>query len=152
MPSSTLEDLVKAPEHQIRAILRELCHDQDIRVRALGHFDDLLAIDTPSNTKKRKADDELCICVHCDNTFFKNDNTLRTACYYHSGELEADYDAHVWDDHDESCHGTIDSKEMRKEHPEGFTWTCCDKGGSEAGCKVGKHEADPLKSRRETGS
>ncbi|KAM0238129.1 hypothetical protein ACHAPO_004007 [Fusarium lateritium] len=141
MPSHTLEDLLKAPEHQVRAILRALCYDKDIRDRALGHFGDLLAIDTP-NTKKRKADDELCICVQCDDAFFKNDN----------GELEADYDAHVWDDHDEDCHGTIDSEEMRKAHPEGFIWTCCNKGGLEAGCKLGKHEADPLKSRREADS
>ncbi|GKT98447.1 hypothetical protein FLAG1_03944 [Fusarium langsethiae] len=149
MSSSTLEDLVQAPEHQIRAILRALCRDTDIRARALEH-DDLQAIDTPSDTKKRKAGDELCICVQCDEAFFNNDNTV--TCCYHWGELEVDYDAHVWADHDERCHGTIDSEEMRKENPEGFTWTCCDKPGDKTGCKLGKHEADPLKSRREASS
>ncbi|UZP33139.1 hypothetical protein NXS19_000955 [Fusarium pseudograminearum] len=153
MPSSTLDDLVKAPEHQIRAILRALCQDQGIRDRVLGHLDDLLATDdTPTNSKKRKADDELCICVQCDEAFIKSENTDDTACYYHWGELEVDYDADAWADHDESCHGTIDTEEMRKENPDGFIWTCCDKpGGGEAGCKLGKHEADPAKSRRETG-
>lgn len=65
------------------------------------------------------------------------------------GELEVDYEAHVWADHDERCHGTIDSKEMREGNPEGFTWDCCNKPGDEAGCKLRKHEADPDKSRRE---
>lgn len=40
---------------------------------------------------------------------------------------------------------------MRKENPEGFTWDCCGKPGDESGCKLEKHEADPDKSRRETG-
>ncbi|KAM0253491.1 hypothetical protein ACHAP5_000520 [Fusarium lateritium] len=68
-----------------------------------------------------------------------------------SRELEVDYDANIWADHDERCHGTIDSKDMREEHPEGFTWNCCEKPGDEIGCKLGRHEADPDKSRREAG-
>jgi hypothetical protein len=41
---------------------------------------------------------------------------------------------------------------MRQECPEGFIWDCCNEPGDEAGCKLGKHEADPEKSRREAGS
>jgi hypothetical protein len=91
MPSPTLDELVQAPEHQIRAILRALCQDRDTRVRALGHFEDVLAIDKPSNTHKRKADDELSICVQCDDAFYKNDNTDNTACCYHWGEHLPEY-------------------------------------------------------------
>jgi len=68
-----------------------------------------------------------------------------------TGELEVDYDADIWADHDENCHGTIDTDSMRAEYPEGFVWTCCDKPGDEAGCTWGRHEADPTKSRRESG-
>jgi hypothetical protein len=68
------------------------------------------------------------------------------------GGLEVNYQAYVWADHDERCHGTIDTKDMRKESPEGFIWDCCGKRGDESGCKLGKHEADPDKSRRETGA
>lgn len=68
-----------------------------------------------------------------------------------SGELEVDYDADIWADHDENCHGTIDTESMREENPEGFVWNCCDKPGDEAGCYRGRHEADPTKSRRASG-
>ncbi len=37
---------------------------------------------------------------------------------------------------------------MREEHPEGFLWTCCDQAGDEAGCKAGRHEANPEKSKK----
>lgn len=40
--------------------------------------------------------------------------------------MEVDDDSYVWADHDESCHGTIDSDFCRKEYPAEFTWTCCD--------------------------
>ncbi|KAM0197493.1 hypothetical protein ACHAPI_004958 [Fusarium lateritium] len=151
MAKTTLDDLLNAPSNQIRAVLRALCQDTGTRSRALSYLEDLQAIDGPSNSRKRKADDELCVCVQCDEAFFKNDNTDNTACFYHWGELEVDYDANIWADHDERCHGTIDSKDMREEHPEGFIWDCCEKPGNEIGCKLGRHEADPDKSRREAG-
>lgn len=61
------------------------------------------------------------------------------------GDLEPDYDSHVWADHDERCHGTIDSDWCRKEYPDGFAWDCCDKIGTDEGCTRGKHEAHPDK-------
>jgi hypothetical protein len=70
---------------------------------------------------------------------------------YVSGELEVDYDADVWADHDENCHGTINTESMRVDYPEGFVWNCCDKPGDEDGCYHGRHEADPTKSRRASG-
>lgn len=64
------------------------------------------------------------------------------------GELEVDHEGDFWADHDEDCHGTIDTAEMRVEYPEGFIWDCCDELGDSEGCTVGKHEADPGRSQR----
>ncbi|KAF5534940.1 hypothetical protein FPHYL_13321 [Fusarium phyllophilum] len=151
MPSSDLEDMLQAPDATVRAILRALCQDSGTRSRALSYFESLEAINDSSDTRKRKAEDELSICVQCDEAFYTNDNNDKDACCYHWGELEVDYDADVWADHDENCHGTIDTDSMREENPDGFVWTCCDKPGDKAGCTFGRHEADPNKSRRETG-
>ena len=54
--------------------------------------------------------------------------------YHHPGDLEIDYDSGVWDDWDERCHGPIDSQSNRREYPDGFVWSCCDKQGDEGGC------------------
>jgi hypothetical protein len=61
------------------------------------------------------------------------------------GELEPDYDGDFWADHDERCHGTIDTDIMREDCPDGFIWDCCDKLGSEPGCRKGYHESNPDK-------
>lgn len=58
------------------------------------------------------------------------------------GETEPDDESDVWADHDEDCHGTIDSEWCRKEYPKGFKWNCCDKLGNEGGCETGPHEPD----------
>lgn len=55
--------------------------------------------------------------------------------------MEIDYDDPTWDDWDERCHGTMDTEENQEEHPEGFIWDCCDKGGTEPGCTKGHHYA-----------
>ncbi|RGP74883.1 hypothetical protein FLONG3_5995 [Fusarium longipes] len=76
------------------------------------------------------------------------------------GELEVDYDADVWADHEENCHGIdfwadhddgfgeIDTPEMREEMPDGFSWSCCSKLGGSKGCTKWKHQADPDQSKR----
>jgi len=56
---------------------------------------------------------------------------------HHDGELEVDYNADTWADWDERCHGDIDTNSMRREYPEGFIWSCCEKRGDERGCKSG---------------
>ncbi len=61
----------------------------------------------------------------------------RTTADDHPGDTEPDYDMFV--DHDEDCHGTIDSAEMREEFPENFKYTCCDQDGLSEGCKTGRH-------------
>jgi hypothetical protein len=52
---------------------------------------------------------------------------------YHPGDLEVDSDE--WPDHDENCHGQIDTKPNRSDRPDGFRWSCCDELGTFAeGC------------------
>lgn len=58
------------------------------------------------------------------------------------GELLVDDDGDFWADHDEDCHGTIDTDEMREEFPDGFQWDCCEENGESAGCQTGAHEYD----------
>ncbi|KAL7932100.1 hypothetical protein V8C35DRAFT_308482 [Trichoderma chlorosporum] len=86
------------------------------------------------------------ICVQCDLAFDPSSTTKD--CSYHNGELEVDYDGDFWADHDEDCHGTIDTDEMREEFPEGFQWTCCNLSGDADGCQLGRHQADPNKSEK----
>ncbi|KAG8626355.1 hypothetical protein KVT40_005300 [Elsinoe batatas] len=78
-------------------------------------------------------------CVNCKEEFDVNFND-EVACRWHDGELEVDWDGDFWADHDEDCHGTIDTEDMREEYPEGFTWSCCDEPGGSEGCQVGEHE------------
>jgi len=77
--------------------------------------------------------------------------TIRMSSKFDTGTMEPDYDSDFWADHDEDCHGTIDSDFCRKEYPEGFIWDCCNKIGSEEGCRMSRHESDPNKNRRHGG-
>lgn len=77
----------------------------------------------------------LCTCLDCRLTLSL-------------GKLEPDFDSDFWADHDENCHGLIDTDGMREMYPEGFVWTCCEKLGSEPGCHSGLHESNPEKSKR----
>ena len=55
--------------------------------------------------------------------------------FYHDGYLKPDYDE--WPDHDEDCHGPIDTKENREMYPSRFRWSCCNKlGAYTVGCCV----------------
>lgn len=64
------------------------------------------------------------------------------------GDLDVDDSGDFWADHDEDCHGEIDTWEMRAEMPDGFVWSCCKKLGGRKGCTKGKHEADTGRSKR----
>jgi hypothetical protein len=54
-----------------------------------------------------------------------------------TGDLEADYD--MFEDHDEACHGEIDSEWCQREFPENYLWSCCDARGDAEGCTKGIH-------------
>jgi hypothetical protein len=55
------------------------------------------------------------------------------------GESNVDWESDFWADHDEDCHGTIDTDEMREAFPGGFVWDCCQRTGEKTGCKRGPH-------------
>jgi hypothetical protein len=55
------------------------------------------------------------------------------------GNHEIDWDSDFWADHDEMCHGPIDTEENMKEFPEGFFWDCCEENLSDPGCQIGRH-------------
>jgi len=57
-------------------------------------------------------------------------------------DLELDYDASIWDEH-EDVFGETDTKENRRSIPEGFQWTCCNRLGDELGCQPGPHQSNP---------
>ncbi|KAF4436083.1 hypothetical protein F53441_13331 [Fusarium austroafricanum] len=136
-----------APEHQVRSVLLALLDDPVVRHRALNHYHTLKAADNPATGLKRKAMNDLFVCVQCDQAFTQEDNT-ETSCRYHPGDLDVDDEEDFWADHDEDCHGEINTVEMREEMPDGFRWSCCRKLGGRKGCTKGKHEADSAKSNR----
>ncbi|KAG8159973.1 hypothetical protein KVR01_010610 [Diaporthe batatas] len=137
-------DLVQeASADELRAIVFALCKDASIEKKFAAHFKQLRAAEANAakTGEKRKASDQFFICVRCGETFSEESNSSK-ACTYHHGELElGDDDDDFWADHDERCHGTIDTKEMREEYPEGFTWDCCDQVGTAPGCTKGHHYA-----------
>ena len=74
-----------APEHQLRAILLALCDDPAVLKRALNHYSALKAADNPTTGLKRKAYNDLFVCVQCDEAFTNEDNT-EESCRYHPGK------------------------------------------------------------------
>jgi hypothetical protein len=61
------------------------------------------------------------------------------------GETEPDWEGDFWADHDEDCHGKIDSDWARKEYPEGFVYDCCGAPGDDEGCQIDMHRPDLVK-------
>ncbi|KAF7547846.1 hypothetical protein G7046_g8877 [Stylonectria norvegica] len=153
MAKSEVQEMVDAPEGEVRAVLMSLCNDQRVRRKALANWKLVRCPLTPNTANepnrgtKRKATSDILICVQCDEYFFTDDNTKK-GCNYHFGELECDYDSPKWIDWDERCHGPEDSEENREAYPDGFTWTCCDKEGGSSGCAKGRHEANPDLSKK----
>ncbi|KAI0861784.1 hypothetical protein F4860DRAFT_159117 [Xylaria cubensis] len=139
--------LANIPEAQAKSILIALCADDSVlERRALNFLGQVEAFESQVATRnhqtgtKRKAQSAVMICVQCQSPFHEEDN-YNKACRYHDGNLEVDYDSDVWADHDENCHGPIDTDENRLEYPEGFVWSCCDKLGHRSGCTRGRHNA-----------
>ncbi|KAI8629521.1 hypothetical protein F5Y19DRAFT_433302 [Xylariaceae sp. FL1651] len=135
------------PEAKAKTILIALCSDDSALAarasRFLAHIESLerrmTAGDHQKGTK-RKAKSAIKICIQCQEPFYEEDNSDK-ACRYHDGELEVDHSSDFWADHDEDCHGEIDTVENRVEFPEGFIWNCCNKMGHRSGCTRGRHNA-----------
>ncbi|KXJ90530.1 hypothetical protein Micbo1qcDRAFT_205364 [Microdochium bolleyi] len=119
-------------------------------------FRDTEAVSSPAGRGKRKATINGCedaksqkrarrpdkpqplpICVNCSQEFDWHQNHKR-ACRSHDGTLEVDHEDGYWRDceWDEE----IDTPRNRREHPEGFVWSCCDNDGTALGCKRRAHQ------------
>jgi hypothetical protein len=127
---------------------------------------------TPRSKRKHSAADEnieagnsskrmrgrYAVCDQCDNEFDVTQNHKR-ACRYHLcqstiqpcvvasgltnspervGDLEVDSKADVW--RVLGLRGGM--RGLEKEHPEGYTWPCCQSAGNNQGCKRGPHRDD----------
>jgi hypothetical protein len=58
----------------------------------------------------------------------------------HPGELQVDWNE--WPDHDEDVHGDIDTAANRRDHPDGFKWTCCGAQADAPGCQADDDEEE----------
>ncbi len=94
-------------------------------------------------------------CAHCNEDFDVSWPRDDGECTYHSGgfapapqvlvvvltiplgDLEVDEEG--FPDHDEDCHGPMDTDENRREFPESFIWNCCEMDGTSEGCETGRH-------------
>ncbi|EJT69656.1 hypothetical protein GGTG_12540 [Gaeumannomyces tritici R3-111a-1] len=144
---------------RLREFVRELCTTSET---ARKHFSDRLLVDlttedadnTPAEEgastgqKRKHTRQRYEVCEQCNNEYDVETNGP-TSCVWHDGETEPDDDGDFWADHDERCHGTIDSEWAREEYPEGFIWSCCDKIGVGAeGCQTGAHVPKSRKKAR----
>ncbi|KAH8704078.1 hypothetical protein BGW36DRAFT_458210 [Talaromyces proteolyticus] len=87
-------------------------------------------------------------CINCEKDFDTTENTKKS-CRYHPEYCEADSDE--FPDHDERCHGPMDTPENRENFPDRFVFECCDRTLEEEPCKVGWHVEDtegPIKRRK----
>jgi len=84
------------------------------------------------------------ICKQCNREYdvLLND---KKSCIWHSDILIEDYDHDLWADHDERCHGPVDTPENRRNHPEGFIWQCCEEQGNVKGCETSRHRPNRAK-------
>ncbi|ROW11888.1 hypothetical protein VPNG_04988 [Cytospora leucostoma] len=139
-----MDHIQRASEDELRAIVLALCKDSRTERRVLAYLGKLRKLKhaQASSGTKRKATEEVFICVRC-NEAFSEDTNHRKACTYHDGYLEIDEEDinDVWADWDERCHGTMDTDENREKYPNGFAWDCCDKEGTAPGCTKGHHYA-----------
>lgn len=87
MGSTCQEQIMRAPTHHVKATLAFLCKDSEVEEVALARLDALAemekaATEAPGN--KRKATEELAVCIQCETPFYKDENHLG-ACSYHPG-------------------------------------------------------------------
>ncbi|KAB5575651.1 hypothetical protein GE09DRAFT_1281479 [Coniochaeta sp. 2T2.1] len=163
MTSDFVERLEKVSDEALRRVLTALCEsDPDIEKKASKCLDAFISDEYRSHLDgserqeatagtKRKADEslpEVFVCQNCGDGFLEEHNDDE-ACFHHPGYLEVDDESDFWADHDEKCHGTIDTDEMRKAFPDGFIWDCCgESGDGKRGCEYARHEAIGSKRRK----
>lgn len=82
-------DLIQsAPDHLVRATLIALCSDRSQLAKAkdyLSKMGHIAATPATDNSLKRKAEDEVKICVQCQEPYYEADNIGEGSCKYHNG-------------------------------------------------------------------
>ncbi|KAJ5618986.1 hypothetical protein N7510_002970, partial [Penicillium lagena] len=89
-----------------------------------------------TTTGSKRLRTRYAICENCEKEFDVTSNTSKS-CFYHFDISQPDYDAFA--DHDENCHGPIDTDENRNEYPQFFIYQCCDRDGTEQPCENDWH-------------
>ncbi|CAL5871770.1 uncharacterized protein PFLUO_LOCUS6023 [Penicillium psychrofluorescens] len=102
--------------------------------KSKGESESTPAAQTTKGTKRLRT--RYATCKNCHKEFDVTSNTSKS-CFYHSDCDEPDDEAFA--DHDENCHGIIDTDEMRQEFPENFIYQCCDRNGAEEPCENDWH-------------
>ncbi|KAH8425137.1 uncharacterized protein LDX57_002886 [Aspergillus melleus] len=100
--------------------------------------------DQQQTTGSKRSLPRYATCASCGKEFDVTENT-KNSCTYHpdGGYPNPDF----FFDHDEDCHGPMDSDENRKEFPEAFIYECCKESGIDP-CTTGWHrEAQPKRTR-----
>lgn len=174
-----MDRILLAPEPLIRAVLVALCDSERLHARSLRYLDRLEKLhqaptstgttksEAPASTQpqptgpklhgKRKAPEPPPpqICIQCKHAFLPDSNNPQ-ACAFHHGNLNIDPSHRTWagagagqeDAQRQPHHDTDDNLEDR---PEGFSWSCCGRGGARPGCTEGEHlaiRADDRSKRR----
>lgn len=104
---------------------------------------------------------ETCVC--CDEEFEVNMQRDDGECIFHPGWFMNKLNAFIaltallgelvvheasFIDWDEDTHGPMDSSSNRRDYPENFRWTCCDKEGTGDGCVHSVHRVAGARKRR----
>lgn len=166
-----MDRILLAPEPLIRAVLVALCDSERLHARSLRYLDGLEKLHPaptytgapastqpqptgPKLTGKRKAAEPPPpqICIQCKHAFLPDSNNPQ-ACAFHHGNLNIDPSHRTWAaaagaSQNQPHHDTDDNREDR---PEGFSWSCCGRGGARPGCTEGEHlavRADDRSKRR----
>lgn len=146
-------------EARLRSILANLIDTNDAVQRAL--FNELVIVPAQHQEQKRRRAEPVVsryvACANCDEEFDIGQEREEGECRYHpgqsrafsfgiihcthtggfSGDLSVDYESFV--DWDEDCHGPMDTSSNRREYPENFLWSCCDRDGTTPGCVSNEH-------------
>ncbi|APA12164.1 hypothetical protein sscle_09g069340 [Sclerotinia sclerotiorum 1980 UF-70] len=78
-------------------------------------------------------------CENCEEDFDIKSNR-KGDCWYHPGWKELDDESDFWADHDDRIHGSPEAFEDDPDYADEFKWDCCDKPGSDNGCKNTRHK------------
>ena len=81
-----MDVITSCPDEVARTVLIALCDDKIIRMKAISYINKLQrpATGTAGTAGKRKASDELRICIQCQEPFTDAENSSK-ACRWHDG-------------------------------------------------------------------